>query len=119
MMSEAAHLLIVVPREHIGEMADAEAHFGAEGGREKLARDLRRIDRLRRLETIVAIAAMLRRVFAEVPEQDRAPAAGSLDQRRERIQPLALGGAAVGFHLLLNALPGAGEVLRGPEQPGF
>src|SRR5439155_21729785 len=94
MMPEVAHLLIVVAREHIGEMADAEAHLGAEGRGEELARDLRRIDRLRRLETIVAIAASLRRIFAEVTEQDRAPAAGRLHQRRKRIEPLALDGAA-------------------------
>src|SRR5206468_3593569 len=71
------------------------------------------------LETIVAITASLRRVFAEVTEQDRAPAAGRLHQRRQRVEPLALGGTAIRFHLLLNPLAGAGKVLRGPEQPGL
>src|SRR5437763_7746049 len=115
MMPEAAHLFIVVPRQHVGEMAHAETHFRAEGGGKKLARDLRRIHRLRRLETIVAIATSLRRVLAEVPEQHRAPAARGLDQSGERIQPLALDRTAFGLDLLLDALAGQREVLRGPE----
>src|SRR5437763_9570227 len=97
MVTKATHLLIVVLLEHIGEMADTEAHLGAKGGGEELARNLRRIDRLRRLETIVAIAASLRRIFAEVTEQDRAAAAGRLDQRRERVQPFSLGRTAFGL----------------------
>ena len=118
-MAEAAHLLVVVAGEHVGEMADAEAHLGAERRRQQLARDLGRVDRRRRLEAIVAIAAALRRVLAEMAQQDRAAAAGRLDERRQRVQPLALGRAALRLDLLLDPLAGAGEILRRPEQPGL
>ena len=76
-MAEAAHLLAVVAGEHIGEVRDAEAHLGAEGGGEQFARDLGRVDRRRRFQAIVAIAAARRRVFAEMPQQDRAAAVGA------------------------------------------
>ena len=75
--------------------------------------------RRRRLQAIVAIAALIRRVLAEVAQQDRAAAAGRLDQHRQRVQALALGRPAVGLDLLLDPLPGAREILGGPEQPGL
>src|SRR5206468_5986083 len=98
-------------------MGDAEPHLGPERRRQQLARDFRRVDRCRRFEAIVTIAATLGRVLTEMAQQDRASAAGSLDQCRERIEPLALGWAAVGFDFLLDALAGAGKILRRPEQP--
>ena len=58
-MAEAAHLLIVVAGQHVGEMPDAEAHLGAERGGQQLARDLGRVDGCGRVEAIVAIAAAL------------------------------------------------------------
>src|SRR5438270_7165943 len=118
-MAEAAHLFGVVAGQHVGEVAAAEAHLRAEGGGEELPRDLGHIDGGGRLEAIVAIAASLRRVFAEVSKQDGAPAAGRLDQCGERIEALALRRAALGLDLLLYPLAGTGKVLRSPEQPGF
>ena len=74
-VAETAHLLIVVAGEDVGEVPDAEAHLGPERGRQQFAGDLGRVDRLRRVEAIVAIAAGLGRVLAEMAEQDRAAAA--------------------------------------------
>ena len=111
-MAEAAHLLIVVAGQHVGEMADAEPHLGAERRRQQLARDLGRVDRRRRVEAIVAIAAMLGRVLAEMAQQDRAAAARRLDQRGERVQPLALAGAALGLDLAARS---AGGRARNPR----
>ena len=113
-MAEAAHLLAVVAGQHVGEMADAEAHLGAERGRQQFARDLGRVDRRRRVEAIVAIAAALRRVLAEMAEQDRAAAARRFDERRERVEPLALAGAAVRLDLLSRS---AGGPARNPRAP--
>ena len=59
-MAELAHLLIVVAAEHRGQMGDAEAHLGAERGAEQFLRHRRHVDRRRRLEAIVAIAAAAR-----------------------------------------------------------
>ena len=95
-------------------MADAEAHLGAEGGRQQFARDLGRVDRRRRLEAIVAIAAALRRVLAEMAKQHRAAAAGGLDQRGQRVEPLALGRAALGLDLGARS---AGGPARSPRRP--
>src|SRR3954447_3141787 len=89
MMPEAAHLLAILARQYVSEMADAEPHFGAERSRQQLARDLGRINRCRRVEAIVTIAAMLGRVLAEMPEQDRAAAGCRFDERGQCVQPLA------------------------------
>ena len=118
-MAEAAHLLGVVSGKNIGKVANAETHLGSKGGGKQLARDLGRIDGCRRFEAIVAIAAMLGRVLAEVAQQHCSPTARSLHERRERVQPFALPCAALGLDLLLDALTGEREVLRRPEQPGF
>src|SRR5690348_6697150 len=115
MMAEALHLLSLVSGEHVGEMPDAEPHVGAERSRQQLARDVGGVDGCRRIEAIVAIAAALRRVLPKVPQKHGAAAKRRFDERRKRIQPLALGWAAVGIDFLLNPLPGAGEILRRPE----
>ena len=98
-------------------MSDPEAHFGAERSRQQFARDLGSVDRLRRIEAIVAIAAGFRRFLAEMAKQDGAAASRRLDQRRQRVEPLALAGAAPGLDFLLDAQAGAGEILSRPEQP--
>src|SRR6185437_2872993 len=118
-MTEAAHLLIVVARKNVGEVADTETHLSSECGRQQLARDFGRIDRRGRVQAIVAIAAMLGRVLTEMAKQDRPAAAGSLDKGRERVQPLALRGPALRLNLLLDSLPRQREILGGPEQPRF
>src|SRR5688500_19717947 len=105
----------VVAAEHRGEMRDSEPHVGAESGRQKLARDLGRVDRLRRLEAIVAIAAARRRILAEVAQQDRPAASARLDEHRQRDQALALACPAPGLDLLLDPLAGTGELQRRPE----
>ena len=88
----------------------AESNFCAVGGR---------VDRLRRLQAIVAIAAALGRILAEMAEQDRAAAAGGLDQGGERVQPLALARLARRLDLGRDPPPGAREILGAPEQPGL
>ena len=52
-------------------------------------------------------------------QQDRAAAARGLDQGGERVQPLALAGAAALLDLGLDPPAGAGEILGAPEQPGL
>src|SRR3954468_9845343 len=116
-MPEAADLLGVVAGEHVGQMTDAEAHLSAECRRKQLARNLGRVDRRWRIETIVAIAASFGRVLAEVMQQDGAAASRCFDEGSKRVEALALGRAALGFDLLLNALSRSGEILRRPEQP--
>jgi hypothetical protein len=82
-------------------------------------RDFGRVDRLGRVEAIVAIAASCRRILAEMAKQDRSPAAGGLDEDRERIEPIALASTAIRFDLLLDAAAGSREILGSPEEPGF
>src|SRR5215218_51933 len=118
-MAEAAHFLVIVAGKHVGEMRDAETHFRPERSRQQFARDFRRIDRRRRLEAIVAIAALLRRILPEVAEEDRAATAGGLDEGGQRVEPLALIRAPRGLYLGLDPLTCAGEILRAPEQPGL
>ena len=67
-MAEAAHLLIVVAGQHVGEMPDAETHLGAERSGQQLPGDLRRVDGRRRVDAIVAVSAGFRRVFAEMAQ---------------------------------------------------
>ena len=43
----------------------------------------------------------------------------ALDQRGERVQPLAFAGAAVWLDFSLDPLPGARKVFRAPKQPGL
>ena len=119
LMPEIQHLVGLAPGQHVGEMADAEAHLGAEGGGEQFPRDDARVERGRRAQAIVAIAAGRGRILAEMPEQDRAAAGRGLDQGRQRVQPLPLAGAAALFHLGLDPPPRAGEILGAPEQPGL
>ncbi len=114
-MTEAPYLLTVVACKNVGEMADAEAHLGAEGRRQQFAGDLGGVDHLRRIEAIVAIAAMIRCIFAEVTEQDRPTTARGLNEGSERVQTFALGRATLRLDLLLDPLAGTGEVLRGPQ----
>jgi hypothetical protein len=97
-------------------MRDAEAHLGAKGSGEQFARDLGRVDRRRRLQAIVAIAAALWRVFAEVPKQDRPAARRRFDQRGKRVEPLALAGAAVRLDLEFDSPTRDRKVLGRPEQ---
>jgi hypothetical protein len=58
-------------------------------------------------------------IVAEMAQQDRPAAARRLDQCGERVQPVALGRAAVRLHLLLDPLPRQREILCRPEQPGL
>src|SRR5438874_13828857 len=119
MMPEAPDLLVIIAGEHIREMTHAEAHLGAECRREQLACNFGRVDRRWRIEAIVAIAASFGRVLAEVTQQDGAAAARRLDKGGKRVEALALGRAAFGFDLLLDALSRSGEILRRPEQPSL
>src|SRR4051794_5704579 len=118
-MAEAAHLLRIASSKDVAEMADAEPHLGPECGREQLARNFGHIDRRWRFQAIVAIAAALGWIVAEMTQQHRAAAQRSFDEPRECIQPLAFAWAAARLDLLLDPLPGASEILRGPEQPRF
>src|SRR5215218_4762384 len=118
-MAEAAHFLVIVAGKHVGEMRDAETHFRPERSRQQFARDFRRIDRRRRLEAIVAIAALLRRILPEVAEEDRAATAGGFDEGGHRVEPLALIRAPRGLYLGLDTLARAGEIFCAPEQPGL
>src|SRR5206468_7433836 len=115
-VTEAPHLFAVIAGQHLGKMTDSEAHLGAESGGQQLARNLGRVDGCWRLEAIVAIAAALGWVLAEMPEQDRPAAGRRLHERGKRVQALALGGTAVGLDLLFDPLPSTSEVLRRPEQ---
>ena len=114
-MTEAVDLVGLLAGEDIRKVPDAEPHLGPERRRQELACRLRGVDRGRRVEAIVAIAAMLGRIFPEMAKQDRAPAQRRFDQRRQRVQPLALGGPAVGLDLLLDPLAGPREILRRPQ----
>ena len=98
-------------------MADPEPHLGPERGRQQFAGDLGHIDAGRGLQAIVAIAAAIRRILAEVPKQYRPAAAGRFDEHRQRVEPLALGRAALGLDLLLDPLASTSEILRRPKQP--
>src|SRR5206468_6500261 len=118
-VAEAAHLLIVVAAEHIGEMADAEPHLGPERGRQEFAGDLGHVERRGRVEAIVAVSAALGRVLAEMAEQDRAAAGRRFDERGERVQAFALARTALRLDFGFDALAGAREILGAPEQPGF
>src|ERR1700761_614083 len=106
-MAKVQHLFGPVARKNIGQMTDPEAHFGPKRSGEELAGDIRRIDRRGRLTTIVAIAAALRGIFAEVGEENEAATGRRFDQRSKRIQTLALASAALGFNFSLDPLPGA------------
>ena len=75
-------------RSALLQVAEAEALLGAIRRGEQLARELGGVDRARRLEAVVAIAAALGRILAEMPQQDRPAAAGGLDQRGQRVEPL-------------------------------
>src|SRR6202012_2843136 len=101
--------------EHVEQMANAEAHLGSEGGGEQLLRHRSRVHRLRRREAIVAIAAALGRVLAEMPEQPRAAAASGLDEAGERIRSLALPGLARFLDLGEDPPPRAREIVGAPE----
>ena len=50
---------------------------------------------------------MLRRVFAEMPEQDRAATGWRFHQRGKRIEPFTLGGPAAFLDFGFNALASA------------
>ena len=84
------------PPASTSEMPDAEPLFGPIRRRQQFARDLGHIGRPRRLEAIVAIAAGLRRVLAEMPQQHRAAAPGGFHHPCERVEPVALCAAAIG-----------------------
>src|SRR4051812_25602399 len=99
-MAEAADLLRIVPGEHVGQMCDSEAHLGAERRRQQFACNLGRVDSRRRIEAIVAIAASLRGILAEMAQQDRAAARRRLNEGGKRVEPLALGRAALRLDLL-------------------
>ena len=114
-MTKAPDLLVVVPRQHVGEMRDPEAHLGAERGGQQLAGDVSDVSRRWRLKTVVAIATTLRRLFAEVAKQYGSAAFGCLDQCGKRIQALALAGAPIGLDFGFDPPPGAREVFRRPE----
>ena len=118
-MAEADHLLGLAAGEHVGEMADPEAHLGAEGGGEQFARRLGGVDRHRRRQAIVAIAAAFGRILAEMAEQQGAAAAGGLDEGGERVEPLALAGAARLGDFGLDPVARPREILGAPEQPGL
>ena len=59
------------------DIADAEALPGAEDRGEEFPRGLGRVDHGGRVEAIVAIAALSRRILAEMAEQDGAAATGA------------------------------------------
>ena len=100
-------------------MRDSKTHLGPERGGQDFARHLGGVDGLRRVEAIVAIAALFGRALAEVAEQDGAPAGRGFDQAGKRVQTLALALAPPGLDLGLDAAAGEREILGGPEQPGF
>jgi hypothetical protein len=96
-------------------MRDTEAHFGAEHGREQFARNFADVDCRRGIEAIVAIAALLGRLLAEMAEQDRPAAGRGFDEAGESVQAFALAGAAVGLDLCLDTAACASEIVRTPE----
>src|SRR5206468_5287448 len=110
MMSETQHLFVLITREHVGEVADTKAHFGSERCRQQLACDLSHIDCRRWIKTIVAIAAPLGWILAEVTQENSAAAARRLDESRERIEPLSLSCAPLRLNLRFYALTRAGKV---------
>ena len=109
-----AHALVLAPRQHLLQMAHAEALPRAVYRPQQLARQFGDIGHARLFEAIVAIAAALGRVLAEMAQQHRAAAGGGLDQPGKRIEPGALGIAArlVDFG---QPLPRGGEIARTPE----
>ena len=119
-VAEAADLLVVVAGEHLGQMADTEAHLGAERRRQQFARHFGRVDRRRRIEAIVAIAAA-------APADPRRNARSRIARRQAGVSTSAASAFSrsrsparrSGLDLLLDPLPGAGEILRRPEQPRF
>jgi hypothetical protein len=105
--------------QDVGQVRDAEAHAGAENGRQRFLRRLRAVPQFRRFGTDVAVAAGLA-FFAEVVEQHLAAAA-------RRFAVGEQGGQALCFENLL-ALAGAGfgdarvlqrDVLHAVGHPGF
>src|SRR3954447_18019147 len=100
-------------------MADSEAHLGAECRGEELLSGRGGVDRLWRLEAIVAIAAAFRRVLAEMAKQDRTPATGRLHQGGERVQPLAFARLTRLLDLGRDPATRPREILGAPEQPGL
>ena len=90
-MAEVQHLVGLAPGEHVGEMADAEAHLGAEGGGEQFLRRGRwRRSLAGGSRQLSQLPQARGRLLAEMAEQDRAAAAGGLDEAGERVEPLAL-----------------------------
>ena len=90
-MSEFEDPFVAAAGQHLFEMADAEHLPGAVGSGQQFARQFGRVVDTRRVEAIVAIAAIFGRLFAEMPEQNRAPAPGCFDQPRQRRDPSLLG----------------------------
>ena len=84
---------------------------------QQFAGELRPVDRPGRVQAGVARPATLRRVLAEVLEQDGAPAPRRLHQRAQRVQPRALARDPVPPHLA-QSLTSAREVVAPPEQGG-
>ena len=96
-------------------MSDAEALPGAIDRGKELARGFGGVDGVGRREAIVAIAAALGRLLAEMAQQDSAAARRRLDERTQRREPRAFARLPVGLDLV-DALARADEILGAPEE---
>src|SRR5690606_31616621 len=90
---------------------------GAIDRTQQFARQLGGVDHARSFETVVAVAASLGRILAEVPQQHRAAAPRRLDQHRQRVEAGALAGLPALVDLT-DSLPSLGEVAGGPQHHG-
>src|SRR5690554_5866094 len=123
-VDDAEHAQLVMPtlqnplvgraRQNFLQVPEAEALAGAIDRAQQLAGKFGGVDHAGSFETVVAVAASLWRILAEVPQQYRSPASRCLDQHRQRIEagPLARLPALVD---LAEPLPRLGEVAGGPQ----
>ena len=81
---------------------------------EEFLRQLGHIARCRSVEAIVAIAALFRWVFTEMPQQDRAATIRCFNQATQCSKTCTFAVAAV-FVDFAETLACAGEILRTPE----
>ena len=75
-------------------MANAKALACSINRTQELLRDLRRVNHIWRVDTVVAITTGRGRVFAKMFEQDRTPTPRRLHQGCKRIEPRPFAGQA-------------------------
>src|SRR6185437_16939644 len=84
-MRPAGDALAVLAAQHADQMHGAKALAGAVDGGQRLARSVRRIPGLRRVDAGVAVAAGPARL-AEIIEQPHTPASGRLAQAEQDVE---------------------------------